>query len=189
MTGTLPLHSAITMPCACCLLPTTFTFSSVSDQAVCSHCVNHLSRAERREADHLARWTAALSAQRDELHGLQERGLREADAQRSEIAKLAASVAELTKIIAEPDAPAPPLPVRALLQSALITAAESKRDRALKYRDISMAALFRLSELHSSGASGSAADLCRCGKKASACADLAVLDGVRGALLSWKASH
>lgn len=189
MSGTLPLHSAVTMPCACCLLPTSFTFSSASDQAVCSHCVNHLSRAERREADHLARWTAALTAHRSEYLSLQERTDREAAAQRGEIAELAASVAHLTKIIVEPDAAAPPLPTRALLQTALITAAETKRDRALKYRDIAMAALFKLAELHESVGTGTAADLCRCGKRASSCTDLAVLDGVRGALLSWKASH
>ncbi|MBC7518875.1 MAG: hypothetical protein H7248_08365 [Microbacteriaceae bacterium] len=225
MTGTLPLHSAVIMPCACCLLPTSFTFSSVSDQAVCSHCVNHLSRVERREVDHLARWTATLTAQRTELQSLQQSTDREAAAQRGVNAKLAASVAELIKSISDPDAAAPPLPVRALVQSALIAAAESKRDRALKYRDIAMAALFKLAELHTTGAAGTAAvetaavetrtaraataarttaartgaartgaagtatDRCRCGKKATDCADLSILDGVRGALLSWKASH
>ncbi|HEY5224113.1 MAG TPA: hypothetical protein VIJ18_13835 [Microbacteriaceae bacterium] len=184
-----PLHTNLEVACLCCGSLQRFTFTAATDQIVCTHCTKHLGsdKAERRDREHVALWTATDADRRARFAALAEQASADAATSAAAIAALIAQVAELSRAVigrfdAQPDSG-----IRTDLRSELVRRAERRAELAGRYSDRMMLVLWRLAALHHPDAAHPGR--CSCGTAITACAEYQLGDAERGALEQWEAKQ
>ncbi|MBK4346943.1 hypothetical protein [Lacisediminihabitans changchengi] len=179
-----PLHVAVDVECYCCRLIQPFTFSSPNDQLVCAQCSRHYGdgKAEKRDLDHLAMWSARYSELAQRYRDLAET----TDAERMSAAatetELRARVAELTTAIANDFAATDLGGSRALVENEVVTRAERRAELANRLNDRIMAVLWQLDRLHHSTDKAT----CSCGKRLVDCGESMAIEPQRQAIRDWE---
>ena len=179
-----PLHVAVDVECYCCRLVQPFTFTSPNDQLVCAECVRHYGegKAEKRDLDHIAMWSARYGALAERQRELTEATDAERMSAQATETALRARVSELTTAIADDFAGTDLGGSRALLENELVARAERRTELANRQSDRLMAALWRLDRIHHDASPL----LCSCGKKVVGCEEWAVIEPQRQAIRDWE---
>jgi len=179
-----PLHVAVDVECYCCRLEQTFTFTSPNDQLVCAECSRHYGegKAEKRDLDHIAMWSARFGALAQQQRDLTESTDAERMSAQATETELRARVAELTTAIADDFAGTDLGGSRALLENELVARAERRTELAIRLNDRLMVALWRMDRIHHDGAPLH----CSCGKKVVACDEWSAIEPQRQAIRDWE---
>lgn len=186
MTHSYPLYQAIRAQCFCCQALQSFTFTSATDQVVCSLCLHHLGdgKAERRDAEHVQLWLAQYA----DLQEVHRRGVEKATLDAAEAAAtiltLTGQLDELRGLVAGRFDRTVSGDIRGLLESDLVRRAERRGMLALRQLDWAMAVLWRLGMLHHDDLAHPGS--CACGRAVTACAEGRALDPQRQAVRDWE---
>jgi hypothetical protein len=180
----LVLFRPVEMECDCCGVRSQFTFKAQSDLAVCKSCQRHQGAAkiQLRERDHLGLWRSEFALREEEIARLQAQVRSDAEERKQLVESHHREMEhqregfrmELLGKHAED--------TRRWFESQAIADAENKRDGAYRARDAAMRVLWRLAQLHEAVD----AARCRCGKPATTCPDLDVLEEEIAYLNSWE---
>ena len=183
-----PLHADVRATCECCGSVQPFRFTAASEPVVCAACRHHLGaeKAERRDREHIALWSALLSA---------ESAAHEADAAAAATrdATAAEQLASQQRTIAELGSgllgryEGSDGEVVGALQGELVKRAERRAELVDRKLDRMMAVLWRLARLHHGEQSHPLT--CSCGESLASCAVGRIIDGERRAIDEWEARN
>ncbi len=186
VTHSYPLYVAIRAQCFCCRALQSFTFTSATDQVVCSLCRHHLGdeKAERRDSEHVQLWLAQY-ADLQEMHRKSvEQATMDATASAATIQNLTGQLDELRGLVAGRFDRTVSGDIRAVLENDLVKRAERRGMLALRQLDWAMAVIWRLGMLHHDDPARPG--LCVCGRAVTACAEGRALDPQRQAVVDWE---
>jgi hypothetical protein len=189
VTHVYPLYVDVLAQCFCCRTLAPFHFTSPSDQAVCTACLNHLGteKAGQRDTDHTTLWAVQFKKQQELHRAFSDESAATLAARSLEVDALTKTAAELTALVAgtfEQSTRTAPGESRALLETELVKRSERKTELLNRRYDSAMAVLWQLAALHH--AAGSGAGTCQCGKPLPRCPEATALEPVRPALQEWE---
>ena len=186
MTHAYPLYQAIRAQCFCCRALQSFTFTSATDQVVCTLCLHHLGddRAERRDVDHVQLWLAQYADLQEVHRRSVEKATLDAAQAAATILTLTGQLDELRGLVAGRFDRTVSGDIRGLLENDLVRRAERRGMLALRQLDWAMAVVWRLGMLHHDDPSHPGS--CICGRALTACAEGRALDPQRQAVRDWE---
>jgi len=182
------LHRPVEVDCTCCRLARRFTFTARSDQVICASCVAHVgdtvSKAVRRDLEHLAMWQAdhnimVLDREQDQVALVQK--LHDRDA---EITRLTEQICDLRGALSAGVEAAPVDSVAHWFEAEKIQEANGRLEVAHAFIARQFGALWNVDEAHH--ADGNASDRCCCGELQGSCRSFQALAAVRDRLYRWE---
>ena len=183
-----PLYSPVRAECLCCRLGYDATFKSKTDQVICPTCCRHQGNSpqevERRTRDHTEQARQALQAQHDGYERRLALMKQQCDVYRAELERIGGEIDELRDAVAAGIANTPPESVQRWWESEAIRDAQAKRDIAYRARDKAYRSIWYLDRIHHHDEQNDRK--CSCGKAATGCKDLQVLDEIVEALDRWE---
>lgn len=182
-----PLYHPVSAECLCCHFTYDAEFKSKADQVVCPTCARHQGTSpqtlEHRDRDHSERARRALEDQHEVYERRLELMRQQCDAYRAELDVLRDEVDELKSTIAAGIAATPPESVQHWWETEAIREAQAKRDAAYRSRDYAYRSLWYLDDIHHHDEGNDRK--CSCGRAATACKELLVLDDIVDGLDRW----